>query len=49
MCMYCETTNETISQALEQPINFILYIVSYAITLQKEKEKQYKQKLKTIK
>ena len=40
---YCEVTNETISDVMNESINFVFYIVSYEVLKAKEQEKQLKQ------
>lgn len=40
---YCEVTNETISNVMNESINLVLYIVSYEVLKAKEQEKQLKQ------
>lgn len=40
---YCEVTNETISNVMNESINFVLYIVSYEVLKAKEQERQLKQ------
>ena len=39
---YCEATNERFTDTLNQPINMVLYVVSYKILEWKEQEKQLK-------
>ena len=38
--MFCELTNEKISDVMETDISFILYTVSYEILRRKEEQKQ---------
>lgn len=40
---YCEVTNETISDVMNESVNFVFYIVSYEVLKAKEQEKQLKQ------
>lgn len=40
---YCEVTNETISDVMNESVNFVFYIVSYEVIKAKEQEKQLKQ------
>ena len=46
---YCEVTNETISNVMNESINFVLYIVSYEVLKAKEQERQLKQIRNTYK
>lgn len=39
---YCEVTNETISDVMNESVNFVFYIVSYEVLKAKEQEKQLK-------
>lgn len=40
---YCEVTNETITSAFKESVNFVFYIVSYEVLKSKEQERQLKQ------
>ena len=40
---YCEVTNETITDVMNESVNFVFYIVSYEVLKAKEQEKQLKQ------
>lgn len=39
---YCEVTNETITNVMNESVNFVFYIVSFEILKAKEQEKQLK-------
>lgn len=39
---YCEVTNETISNVMNESVNMVFYIVSYEILKAKEQERQLK-------
>lgn len=39
---YCDVTNETISDVMNESVNFVFYIVSYEVLKAKEQEKQLK-------
>lgn len=38
--MYCEITNEKITDALQEDVSFIFYIASYEILRRKEEKKE---------
>ena len=40
---YCEVTNETLTDVMNESINLIFYIVSYEVLKAKEQERQLKQ------
>lgn len=40
---YCEVTNETISNVMNESVNFVFYVVSYEVLKAKEQERQLKQ------
>lgn len=40
--MFCELTNEKITDVMEMDISFIFYTVSYEILKRKEQDKQFK-------
>lgn len=40
---YCEVTNETISNVMNESVNFVFYVVTYEVLKAKEQEKQLKQ------
>lgn len=42
MLSFCEVTNESLSEAFNEDISFIFYIVSYVIAKNKEQEKMIK-------
>lgn len=39
---YCEVTNETITNVMNESVNFVFYIVSFEILKAREQEKQLK-------
>jgi hypothetical protein len=40
---YCEVTNETISNVMNEGVNMVFYIVTYEILKAKEQERQLKE------
>lgn len=40
---YCEVTNETITNVMNESVNMVFYIVSYEILKAKEQERQLKE------
>ena len=40
---YCNATNEKLSDALEQPINLVLYVMTFEYYKHKEEEKKIKE------
>lgn len=41
--MYCNETNETITQAFREDVRFVLYVASYVVAKSKEQERLLKQ------